>query len=378
MAQMPPEPDISVLATPTTAAVSGEKPLLEIEDLCVEFASDDGPVVAVDGVSYDVAPGETVGVVGESGSGKSVTAMSVLGLIRAPGRVSRGGIRFRGRDLRTMNAKELRSLRGGAIAMIFQDPSAALNPVVTVGTQIVEALRLHQRNLSEAAARRRVVELLASVGVPAPEERARQYPHEFSGGMRQRAMIAMALANDPELLIADEPTTALDVTIQAQVLKLLRAAQRATGAATILITHDLGVIAELADRVVVMYAGRVMEQADVHTLFHEARHPYTLGLMTSMPQLGEERLRPIPGSPPDMRQPIEGCAFHPRCPLARERCRTERPKAIQVGVGHTTACHYHEELVGVDGRELFAAVSGAIEPAPLTADAVKSGREERG
>ena len=337
------------------------EPLLQIEDLCVDFASEDGVVRAVDAVSYTVRPGEVLGVVGESGSGKSVTAMSVLGLIRPPGRISGGTVRFRGRDLRALSDKEMRTIRGGKIAMIFQDPMTSLNPVATVGAQIVEAIRLHRRDVGRAEAHARAVQLLASVGVPDPERRARQYPHEFSGGMRQRAVIAMAVANAPDLLIADEPTTALDVTIQAQVLDLLRSAQRAADAATVLITHDLGVVAELADRVVVMYAGRVVEEADVHTLFHGSRHPYTLGLLAGVPRPGEggKRLWPIPGSPPDMRTPPTGCAFHPRCPLAREVCRTERPVLSEVGAGHRTACHAQEELAKVDGRALFSPATAA-------------------
>ncbi|MEV0155824.1 ABC transporter ATP-binding protein [Micromonospora sp. NPDC050686] len=327
------------------------EPLLAIEDLAVEFRTEDGLVRAVDRVSYEVHPGEVVGLVGESGSGKSVTAMSVLGLIRQPGRIAGGSIRFRGRDLRTASEREMRAVRGGEIGMIFQDPMTALNPVMTVGAQIVEALRLHQRRMSGAAARKRAVELLSLVGVPNPDTRFGQYPHEYSGGMRQRAMIAMAIANDPVLIIADEPTTALDVTIQAQVLRLLRTAQREAGSATILITHDLGVIAELADRVVVMYAGRVVEHGDVHTIFSAPRHPYTVGLMGSLPNLAEQGapLRPIPGSPPSLLDPPGGCPFHPRCTLSqgRQRCRVERPTLIAVGAAHASACHFHDELAGV-------------------------------
>ena len=360
-------PPIEVLATPHGDALpagvksaapppGGGAALLQIDNLVVDFATDDGVVRAVDGVSLVVNPGEIVGLVGESGCGKSVTAMSILGLIRPPGRVTDGSILFRGRDLRGMPAAELRTIRGGQIAMIFQDPMTTLNPVMTVGAQIVEALRLHQK-ISRARARSRAVELLTMLGVPDPQMCYGQYPHQFSGGMRQRAMVAMAIANDPELLIADEPTTALDVTIQAQVLEVLRTAQRGTGAATILITHDLGVVAELADRLVVMYAGRVVEQADVHTIFREPRHPYTLGLLTSIPRIDVEadELWPISGSPPDLLAPPTGCTFHPRCPLARDVCRTERPLLEQVAEGHRTACHFHQELIGADGRDLFSA-----------------------
>ncbi len=325
-----------------------DEPLLAFDDLAVEFRTEDGVVRAVDGVSYDIRPGEIVGVVGESGSGKSVTAMSALGLIRPPGRITRGAVRFRGRDLRSLPPRELRGIRGGEIAMIFQDPMTALNPVIPVGKQIGEAIRLHDSTVDSAGARRRVLDLLARVGVPSPDSRYRQYPHEYSGGMRQRAMIAMALANGPALLIADEPTTALDVTIQAQVLELLREAQRETEAATILITHDLGVVAELADRVVVMYAGRVVEQGDVRTIFTAPRHPYTIGLMASKPRMDTDvgELQPIPGSPPSLLDPPPGCPFQPRCALAgsRDRCRTERPEPVPVGTGHVTACHFHEEL----------------------------------
>jgi len=329
--------------------------LLQIEDLVVEFTTDDGVVRAVNGFSLVINAGEIVGLVGESGCGKSVTAMSVLGLIRRPGEITGGAIRFRGRDLRLLPPAELRRIRGGQIAMIFQDPMTTLNPVMTVGAQIVEALRLHQK-MSKAQARHRAVELLTAFGVPSAEARFGQYPHQFSGGMRQRAMIAMAIANDPALLIADEPTTALDVTIQAQVLELLRTAQKETGAATILITHDLGVVAELADRVVVMYAGRVVEQAEVGLIFRQPRHPYTLGLLTSIPRadLDDDELRSIPGSPPDMLAPPMGCAFHPRCPLAQERCRNELPPLQEVAEGHWTACHFHQELISADGRQLFA------------------------
>ncbi|MGW5410305.1 ABC transporter ATP-binding protein [Actinomadura geliboluensis] len=324
----------------------GSGPLLEIEDLVVEFAGDEETIRAVDGAGYTVAPGETLGVVGESGSGKSVTAMSALGLIRPPGRVVSGRVVFDGSDLRAMRPRELRRLRGGRIAMIFQDPMTALNPVVTVGAQIREALRLHQPGMSRAAARTRATELLTLVGVPGAERRLKQYPHEFSGGMRQRAMIAMAIANDPDLLIADEPTTALDVTVQAQVLDLLRLTRRETGAATVLITHDLGVVAELADRVVVMYAGRVVEHGTVAAIFDSPRHPYTRGLLDSLPALDGDagELTPIPGSPPLPGEVAEGCAFAPRCPMARDRCRAERPELTGSGPGRASACHFHDEM----------------------------------
>ncbi|HLV73761.1 MAG TPA: ABC transporter ATP-binding protein [Vulgatibacteraceae bacterium] len=325
-----------------------DRPLLEIEDLVVEFDGDEETVRAVDGAGYAVAPGETLGVVGESGSGKSVTAMSALGLIKPPGRIVSGRIVFDGTDLRALPPRELRRLRGGRMAMIFQDPMTALNPVMTVGAQIREALRLHRPDMSRAAARERAVELLELVGVPGAERRLKQYPHEFSGGMRQRAMIAMAIANDPDLLIADEPTTALDVTVQAQVLDLIRLTRRETGAATVLITHDLGVVAELADRVVVMYAGRVVEHGPVAEIFESPRHPYTRGLLDSLPDLDGDvgDLTPIPGSPPTPGEVPRGCAFAPRCPMARARCREERPEPAQSGPGRGSACHFHHELAG--------------------------------
>ncbi|HEY9411230.1 MAG TPA: ABC transporter ATP-binding protein [Jiangellaceae bacterium] len=328
---------------------AGTAPLLEIDELGVEFRTEEGTVRAVDGASFTVGEGEIVGVVGESGSGKSVTAMSILGLVKPPGRRVGGTIRFRGRELNSLPSSELRTIRGGEIAMIFQDPMTALNPVVSIGRQIVEALRLHDRRLTKGAARERAVELLTLVGVPNPEARLRQYPHEFSGGMRQRAMIAMAIANGPKLLIADEPTTALDVTIQAQVLDLLRIAQEETQAATLLITHDLGVVAELADTVVVMYAGRVIEQGDVTTIFTAPRHPYTVGLLESLPRLDRdlEELHPIPGSPPSLLDPPSGCPFHPRCPMVRDVCRTDRPGLRDVGRDHRSACHFAEELADV-------------------------------
>ncbi|TDV57779.1 ABC transporter ATP-binding protein [Actinophytocola oryzae] len=323
------------------------EPLLKIDTLRVDFPTEDGVVHAVDGVSLDVFPGEIVAIVGESGSGKSVTAMSVLRLLREPpARVSADALTFRGRDLRAMSLDDLRAVRGGPVGMIFQDPMTALNPVMTVGDQIVEAVVLHQSTRDKKAARSRALDLLGLVGVPDAAQRLKQYPHEFSGGMRQRAMIAMAIANDPDLIIADEPTTALDVTIQAQVLELVRKAQRETGAATVLITHDLGVVAELADRVVVMYAGRIAETAGVRELFASPKHPYTVGLLKSLPRMDSQadELDAIPGNPPNMIDPPSGCPFHPRCPMARDRCRTERPEPREIGDGRRSACHYAEEV----------------------------------
>jgi oligopeptide/dipeptide ABC transporter ATP-binding protein len=343
------------------SALSRE-PLLTIRDLTVEFDTDDGVVHAVSGVTYDVLPGETLGIVGESGSGKSVSTMSLLGLIpQPPGRVVSGEAVFDGRDLLQMKDNELRRIRGGAVAMVFQDPMTSLNPVFKVGDQIAEALVAHGRGAKEAAGR--AVELLRLVGIPNPDQRVNQYPHEFSGGMRQRAMIAMAIANEPKLLIADEPTTALDVTIQAQIIEVMKKAQEETHAATILITHDLGLIAELADRVVVMYAGRVVEEGDVHTIFASPRHPYTIGLMESLPRLtvDDDWLRPIPGQPPSLINVPPGCPFHPRCFLAqgRARCREEVPplRSIEESA-HLSACHFAEELIG-RGSKLHETVEAA-------------------
>jgi oligopeptide/dipeptide ABC transporter ATP-binding protein len=328
-------------------------PVLSIRDLTVEFDTEDGVVHAVTGVSYDLHAGEVLGVVGESGSGKSVSMLSILGLIpMPPGRIVGGEAIFRGEDLLQLRAKQLRAIRGGPMAMIFQDPMSALNPVLTIGDQIGEAIIAHEPSADEDGARRRVVELLELVGVPAAATRARQYPHELSGGMRQRAMIAMAIANDPSVLVADEPTTALDVTVQAQILEVLKAAQSETHAAIVLITHDLGLIAELADRVVVMYAGRVVEIGDVFTIFESPRHPYTAGLLRSRARLDGDgaELEPIPGQPPSLISPPSGCPFHPRCALSggREICRTDVPqlRVVEAGEEQHAACHFAEELTG--------------------------------
>jgi oligopeptide/dipeptide ABC transporter ATP-binding protein len=328
------------------------EPLLSIRNLVVEFKTDDGIVHAVDDISYDVFPGETLGIVGESGSGKSVSTMSILGLIpQPPGRIASGTAVFKGKDLLKMKKRELRSVRGDDVAMVFQDPMTSLNPVLKIGHQLGEAIETHYPKEPDDKVKERVIELLRLVGVPNPDTRYNQYPHEFSGGMRQRAMIAMSIANSPALLIADEPTTALDVTIQAQVLEVLKTVQVETNAATILITHDLGIVAELCDRVLVMYAGRIVESGDVHTIFQSPRHPYTIGLMDSLPKLteNEEWLRPIPGAPPSLINRPTGCAFHPRCFLSqgRPRCREEVPQLHKTDVAeHDAACHFSEELVG--------------------------------
>jgi len=325
-------------------------PLLEVKDLAVQFRTMDGTVRAVDGVSFTVDEGEILGVVGESGSGKSVTVMSMLGLIpQPPGRIVGGSVSFQGTDLLNTSKRHLNQVRGEEIGMIFQDPMTALNPVMRIGKQIAEAILIHHRRTSSSAAHSRAVDLLRLVGVPQPESRVHQYPHQFSGGMRQRAMIAMAIANDPSLLIADEPTTALDVTIQAQVLDMLRRAQAETGAATIFITHDLGVVAELAERVIVMYAGRIMESGSVRTIFTSPRHPYTAGLLNSLPSLEHdtETLTPIPGSPPNLLVPTPGCPFQPRCEIGRDReiCTTTRPPLVEVASRHESACHFTEEVL---------------------------------
>ncbi len=332
-------------------------PLLSIRDLVVEFKTDDGVVHAVDDISYDLFPSETLGIVGESGSGKSVSTLSILGLIpQPPGRIVSGTAMFKGRDLLKMRKRELRSVRGDEVAMIFQDPMTSLNPVLKVGYQLGEAIQTHNPKEPDARVKARVIDLLRLVGVPNPETRYDQYPHEFSGGMRQRAMIAMSIANSPSLLIADEPTTALDVTIQAQVLEVLKRVQEETHAATILITHDLGIVAELCDRVIVMYGGKIVEQGAVHTIFENPRHPYTIGLMDSLPKLteDEEWLRPIPGQPPSLINRPSGCAFHPRCFLSQGRlpCREQVPelRATDTGSEHVAACHFADELIGYHSK----------------------------
>ena len=326
-------------------------PLLAIEDLQTHFFTRDGVVRAVDGVSYAVEAGETLAVVGESGCGKSVTALSILRLVPSPpGRIVGGAIRFEGVDLLQIGEGEMRRIRGNEISMIFQEPMTSLNPVLTVSRQITETLILHQ-GLTARAAAARAIEMLRLVRIPEPERRARQYPHELSGGMRQRVMIAMALACHPKLLIADEPTTALDVTIQAQILDLMRELKSEIGAAIILITHDLGVVAEMAQRVVVMYAGRKVEEAPVGDLFRRPQHPYTLGLLASVPRLGATlgraeppRLAEIPGTVPSLRDPIVGCAFAPRCAYATGRCSREAPPLEAKTAAHLAACFESERL----------------------------------
>jgi oligopeptide transport system ATP-binding protein len=307
--------------------------VIRVEDLHVSFQTDDGLVEAVRGVSFEVYPGETVGIVGESGSGKSVTNLAIMGLIpKPPGRIDRGRAIMGGKDLLQMTAHELQQVRGRKIGMIFQDPMTALNPLMTVGDQLTEVTRWHL-GLSRHDADQRATEMLGLVGIASPEQRLRQYPHQFSGGMRQRVMIAMALSCEPELLIADEPTTALDVTIQAQILDLLSGLQQRRSTSIILITHDLGVVAGACDRVMVMYAGRVVEKANVNPLFASPQHPYTIGLLDSLPRLDgdvNETLRSIAGQPPDMARLPEGCAFRARCPRATDQCATDDPALVRV------------------------------------------------
>jgi peptide/nickel transport system ATP-binding protein len=334
---------------------SDEDALLVVDNLTVSFPTDDGLVNAVRGVSYTVMPGESMGIVGESGSGKSVSSMAVMGLLPKTARIT-GSVRFRGRELIGLSEREYASLRGDKIAMIFQDPLTSLNPVYTIGFQIAEAVHAHN-DVSKQAALDRAVELLSIVGIPFPEQRINNYPHELSGGMRQRVVIAIAMANDPDVIIADEPTTALDVTVQAQVLEALEAARAETGAALILITHDLGVIAGHAERISVMYAGKLVETGTTEDVFYRPRMPYTLGLLGSLPRLDKaekERLTPIKGSPPSLLNLPPGCPFTPRCPLAEEICDREEPELLVVeGTGHAAACHFRSRVADVDAVELF-------------------------
>jgi oligopeptide/dipeptide ABC transporter ATP-binding protein len=319
-------------------------PLLEVRELQTHFFTDDGVVRAVDGVSFEVNPGETLAIVGESGSGKSVTSLSILRLVaQPPGRIVGGQVRFQGRNLLELAPKEMRAIRGKEISMIFQEPMTSLNPVYTCGEQIIEALVLHEK-VDRNEARRRTIEMLRKVGIPSPEQRVDEYPHQMSGGMRQRVMIAMALACSPAILIADEPTTALDVTIQAQILELLKQLQRELGMAVLLITHDLGVVAETADRVAVMYAGQVVEYGDVASTFQRPLHPYTAGLQESLPKLGvkRDRLKVIPGNVPNPAHFPQGCRFHPRCPVRQERCLTD-PPLMTIG-GRQSRCWRADEI----------------------------------
>jgi len=325
---------------PAPADISNQAPLLEVDGLRTYFDLRHGIVKAVDGVSFALAPHETLAIVGESGCGKSITALSLMRLVPdPPGRIAGGTIKLAGLDLLALSEGEMRDVRGKDIAMIFQEPMTSLNPVLTIGSQIAEVLLLHE-NTNHKQARAKAIDMLRLARIPEPEQRAGEYPHQLSGGMRQRAMIAMALACNPKVLIADEPTTALDVTIQAQILDLMRGLRRDTGTAIILITHDLGVVAEMADDVAVMYAGQIVERAPVATLFARPEHPYTVGLLGSIPRLDEKRehLPSIEGRVPDMTQPFAGCRFAERCPFVEPACRAEVPALLEVAPGHLSRC----------------------------------------
>jgi oligopeptide transport system ATP-binding protein len=326
-------------------ATPGGDHLFELQGLGVEFRTAARRVRAVSGASFFVDAGETLAILGESGSGKSVTFEAILGILDSPpGFVTGGSAWYEGKDLLRLPAPQRRALCGRRLGMIFQDPLSALNPVFTVGWQLGEMFRVHQ-GLSRGEARAHTVALLQRVGIPGARERVDDYPHQFSGGMRQRVVIAMALAVDPDLVIADEPTTALDVTVEAQILKLLRTLQEDRGIGLILITHSMGVVAEVADRVAVMYAGKVVETGTVRDIFRRPAHPYTRGLLDSIPRPGAQRLVPIRGQPPDLASIPQGCAFHPRCELARERCRTETPALQDFAAGRASACHFFEEAM---------------------------------
>jgi peptide/nickel transport system ATP-binding protein len=342
--------------------VSAAGPLLRVEDLRVRFQTEDGVVQAVDGITYQVMPGKTLGIVGESGSGKTVASMTVLGLTRYQGAEVSGRILLEDRDLVTMEDEQLRRIRGNEVAMIFQDPLSSLHPLYKVGRQLTDAILTH-RDMSKRQARERAIELLGLVGIPDPSNRFDQYPHEFSGGMRQRVMIAMALANEPKLLIADEPTTALDVTVQAQILDLLERLQRELGMAIVIITHDLGVVAEMADDIAVMYAGRIVETAPARDVFASPEHPYTWGLLRSIPRLErdrEEPLVPIPGTPPSLIRPPSGCRFHPRCAYAQPSHSRIDPalEPIAGAPDHFAACLLEAEL----RRGLWSVLAGGATP----------------
>jgi peptide/nickel transport system ATP-binding protein len=336
--------------------------LLEVKDLRTSFQTEDGIVGAVDGVSFSIDKGQTLGIVGESGCGKSVTCLTIMGLNPKRTTISSGEALWKGKNLLTAKPGELREIRGDEISMIFQDPMTSLNPVHTIGKQLVEAVQLH-RDVSAKVARARAMELLKAVGIPHPERRIDDYPHQFSGGMRQRVMIAMALINDPDLLIADEPTTALDVTTQAQILSLMKRLQEDFGSAIMIITHDLGVVAETADDILVMYAAKVVEEAEVNQLFGRPQHPYTWGLMGSLPRLETdvERLTQIPGQPPSLLRPPPGCRFHPRCPHVMEICKTTVPelRATQKDPAHFQACHLDEETKDREAAKLLEATMAA-------------------
>ncbi|MFB6220315.1 MAG: ABC transporter ATP-binding protein [Halolamina sp.] len=334
-------------SSPATAEehelIAREDALLSVENLHTRFDTEGATVRAADGVSFGIDEGEIVGLVGESGSGKSVTSLSLMRLIQDPGYIPQGSINFEGEDLLEKSEEEMRQLRGDRISMVFQEPMSALNPVYDIGWQVGEPLRVHEEMKMDAS-RQRAVELMRQVGIPSPEDRVEDYPHQFSGGMRQRAMIAMALANEPDLLIADEPTTALDVTIEAQILDLIKELNREIGMAVLLVTHDLGVVAEVCDRVAVMYAGRIVEYADVESLFADPRHPYTKGLLSCVPNpaRADQELEPIGGEVPDLSDTPEGCHFAPRCPYAVEECESVDPRLREVDDGHYAACIWED------------------------------------
>ena len=341
--------------------MAGE-PLLEVDDLTVAFPTDEGIVQAVRGVNFSLEPGRVLGIAGESGSGKSVTSLAIMGLLPRSARVA-GSVRFRGRELLGLSERALEDIRGQRISVIFQDPMTSLNPVYTVGWQVAEAIEMHQ-DVPKRKAWARAIELLELVGIPRAAERAESYPHEFSGGMQQRVVIATAMANNPDVIIADEPTTALDVTVQAQVLEALKTAQEETNAAVIFITHDLAAMAGIADEIIVMYAGKPVESAPTDEIFYRPRMPYTVGLLASLPRLdtdAREPLRPIPGSPPQVIDLPPGCPFTPRCPLAQARCREEEPELRKFGENHLTACHFAEELEERGGEEIFAPIAADTE-----------------
>jgi oligopeptide transport system ATP-binding protein len=343
--------------SPASKAALGKKEgkLLEVNDLKVSFFTPAGEVKAVGGISYDLNYGEVMGIVGESGSGKSVEAYSIMGLLQSPGKVVGGSIIFEGEDVLAKSKEEMTSFRGNKVSMIFQNPMTSLNPVYTVGNQLVEALRAHNKDISAAEAKKRAAEMLDMVGINNVEKRMKQYPHEFSGGMRQRVMIAMGLICNPKLLIADEPTTALDVTIQAQIIELMKQLQQKTKMGIIFITHNLGVVAEICDKVSVMYAGRIVEKGSVNDIFYKPSHPYTVGLLRSMPRVDAqeyERLIPIEGTPVDMLNPPDGCPFAPRCESCMQICLQKMPPYVEMGDGHSSACwlRVQEKMKGKEAK----------------------------
>ena len=341
------------------------EPILQVEDLKTSFMTSAGEVQAVRGVSFTVHKGEILGIVGESGSGKSVTSMSILRLLADTARIKSGRVEFEGTDLTKVSDKQMRAIRGQKIAMVFQDPMSSLNPLIPVGKQVAEMMHVHHPDWNDDQLKEKTLQLFKDVRIPEAEKRLKSYPHEFSGGMRQRVMIAMALANHPDLLIADEPTTALDVTIQHQILKQMRGLQQEYGTSIIFITHDLGVVAELCDRVVVMYGGLVMEQAEITDLFENPLHPYTMGLLASIPGLNKdkkERLQSIPGSPPDMTKPPKGCPFASRCPYARNICAQECPPFVEFG-SRSARCWLLQPDAPADGNPLHDKAAKAKERA---------------